>query len=246
MAKPRSKTFAELRRQLSWRLAMIEGLDAKETRFVEQQRRLEKRRQRYKAKNNGLGRPPKPVPTLSKSELRSRHVARVEAKILQHVLQCPPRIILIDWIDHLASHCAGIDEAIARKKLQSLRRQFSPQAPSPNASRAWDLEAGRAFLKTLYLHQLQRLSPFYKNPPKEAWDKALEDHERARMNVIASLFATSNLINLRHVVIHVVLLRSEPKPDKAIHDQQAYGLSWPNHVDWLQGHIKAAFVLDVP
>ena len=245
-----SLAFSDLRRQLSWCRSLIERIDEKEKLLEQDKVRLECRRRRYKAKQNGLGRPLKLDPCLAKADVRARMVAQVEVEVIARVLRCPLKTVLVDWIDWLDQH--WIDQhwsestaEIARNKLRRLRRQFSRRTPSPNHGRVWNIKDGRAYLQVLALHQAMRLTPFSQRKAEATWDQALEDRERARWLAVGTLHATPNLANLHRVAVYGVLLRTDCQLNSSVHDQDAYRRAWPDHVDWLMTQINNTFVDDV-
>jgi len=234
-----------LRRHRSRLVYLMENLEAKGERLAKANQKLLTRRRFYRAKNNGRGRPPKPLRTLSREDTERREIYQARLGVIDSALACPSTMALADWLRQQRLLRDAEDAIGARQiqKIDQLLAQLAGRIIRINWDRAWSDKSLREFLLISRQRQRGRLGYFADHPPRTARALEAADRERARFYVLSRFLDIKLFPDFEYFVRRADLIRAEPQYFNAIHNRDTYRQDWKRCVEALLDEAKTLFVV---
>jgi hypothetical protein len=232
----------EILRQHGRLIALLDALDDKNCAKAEANRRLLARRKSYRPKNNGKGRPAKPLQRVSQEDEARRQKYVAEITLLDEILSDKSDLSIISWLKAAHDLDQG-DDAAARfrqRKIAQLLDQFGVKTVDLRTPRPWLEKDVRAYLYLARQRQVGRLAYFRRVAARTLAEQEREERERATLTILERLLSSHHVATPPDFLWHTDLLRQDVPPTSA--NQPCSASGWRDSVDGLVSELGARFV----
>jgi hypothetical protein len=195
----KERIIHEVKRQLEWGVATITRMQKEKLAVEEANRKLLARRQSYKAKNNGRGRPPKALEVFSRERAGRLAQLKVETKLLIELMPqlakaIDPLLPLETRLKEIPSFARDGVAWTQSEKLKGLLSQFR-QRPSPlaKASLPWREQDVRHYFVLLAKVQKAKICALSKMTLQTPAEKLEDDRHHAVAQLLGNILYSNHL-----------------------------------------------------
>ena len=243
--------LAEIRRQLQWSVATIQRMDAEKQGMKKANGQLLARREYYAPKNNGKGRPPKPLQAMSDARRYRLARLRVEANLLQQLMPLfraasDPRLALRVTLENISSTDESAVSQIRVEKLKSLLKQFRTIAqPLAHGALAWSESDVRHYFALLAKVQKTKRVAVSKIPLRIEAEKIEDDRQHAMTLLLDDIRHSNHLDSAKKFHRATEVWRHGPPNYKALVPER-WSRTWQEVIDQLWYDLKKIFAVPAP
>ncbi|HJW41326.1 MAG TPA: hypothetical protein VJ476_08880 [Rhizomicrobium sp.] len=243
--RQRAQRYSELRRQRAQRCTLLEALDEKNLAKVAANAQLLRGRKANVPKNNGKGRPAKPLKEISREDEARRLVYVTEIRLLDEILDNKSDLSVLEWLRaaHALEGAADAVSRIRKRKIAKLLDQFSEKPVNLRERQPWLETEVRGFLTIAHQRQTARVKRLAQLPVRTLGEQDCQDRERVYCSVLERILASHRLGSGFEFQSLVNFLKIDVAPLANLNAPENLGNVWRQAVDDIFGKLLQRFEL---